>query len=299
MRGKMGFRTALENGEINMEHIRNEIFAQYNQFLTYASSSTSSLPSVQSVPVVDDDNNDDVSIVSSSTSKNKNTATTVPTSSSVSSKYYPSHWDGHQHIHVLKTVQPIVQRLFHSMVPYTRVPKLGPDREFLAFLPRDRQIFYDSIDRDSRSAENLWQNKNLLTIDQNDIGSIRNPSIFIGYTTMGKDCQLSHVKELLQAAINDATEPNDTIEWMVHPGYRTRKRSTTTTTVSSSSSSSVMVSFSKNDNDDDDAGCGQGPDDFAMSEDREIEMNLLLDKNHSLRNWLQNQDVTLISYRDL
>ena len=275
MRGKFGFRTALANGEITSDHIHTEMNSQLLKFVQYASCSSSSLSSASSL-------------------------STIPL------KYLPTHFDGHQHIHVLPGVRSIIPQIFSTTVPYTRIPKLGPDKHYLSSLSNERQTFYSNIDHDSLVAEQLWQqgsNDNLssLSTELNNtnttpknnslssfsisIPSIYNPDIFVGYTTMGQDCQLAHVKELFQTILNDlddysvnnTTTISPTIEWMVHPGNKTLPHH----------------------NNSNEAGCGQGPDEFSMSDDREIEMNLLLDKQHILRTWFKDQNISLISYEQL
>lgn len=100
----------------------------------------------------------------------------------------PTHWDGHQHIHVHPEVLKAVIPVFQGSVTRTRVPSLDVESSlgFIDALSHDRRKFYMEIHQNTLVAAPILKKSGFLF-----------PSHFIGYTTMGEECTVNRVKQLL------------------------------------------------------------------------------------------------------
>ena len=99
----------------------------------------------------------------------------------------------------------------------------------------------------------------------------RSADFFLGLSTMGKNMTYPNLQKALENILKDivmkkqATEPclNVKVEFMVHPGYKSQKWL---------------------------GGCGLGPDEFSMSDEREVELNFL---RYEFRKMILNLDLRL------
>jgi predicted glycoside hydrolase/deacetylase ChbG (UPF0249 family) len=248
MRGKFGLREGLASGAVRPSDAAAEAEAQLARFVLLqlddppASASASAAPAMAPSPFV-----------------------------------LPTHWDGHQHVHVHPLLAGPLASVFAraGLVTKTRLPELGPD-----LLPPDfpaaRAAVYTELSAQARDARQVFAKAHA---DEANASPTTppppSPIVFAGYTTMGADMTVERVKEVLGRAFALAGE-GGCVEWMVHPGLRTPGSATRA-----------------------EAGCGDGPDDFSVSPDREAEMELLLDKDGELRAWLKEKGVRLVGYDEV
>jgi predicted glycoside hydrolase/deacetylase ChbG (UPF0249 family) len=174
----------------------------------------------------------------------------------------PSHWDGHQHVQtlplVLAALVPVLVR-----VSSCRLPLLGGDELSVLGPGSARAAFYERVDVEARAALPAYTTAGFAF-----------PSAFVGYTTMGAEMGVQgRVTAVLGRALAAAHAGNGVVEWMVHPGR--------------TSPPGVDGSAPP-------AGCGDGPDAFALSPDRQAEVEVLLDRDGGVRRWLAEQGVTLV-----
>jgi predicted glycoside hydrolase/deacetylase ChbG (UPF0249 family) len=259
-RGKMGFRAALATGHISLNELRAELDAQVRLFLALHPAHAA-----------------------------------------------PSHADGHQHFHVLPGVCDIVAEVLASHgVRHVRVPELYPSED-LSAVSAERAAFYRGISEQAAAARRVFA-----------AAGLHSTQAFLGYTTMGADCSVERISRLLRSVAQcgmaeesegahrqggfrasavtvtcaatassvtpehgpelPATPPGCwrcTVELMFHPGLP------------------VPVGTPAAE-----AGCGQpeGADDFAMSADRQHELDVLVDAR--LRQALQGLGVRVGRWRD-
>ena len=190
----------------------------------------------------------------------------------------PSHYDGHQHVHVLPGILEVLVEVLGGDAGGVRACRLPASREAeLLGLPAERAAFYAGIGVQSREAAALLARKGFVT-----------PVAFLGYSTLGADASvargLAAVEEAvaeverMESASSSAAPP--VIEWMVHPGYRTRPR--------------PHLGDAAQAEGEEGAGCGDGPDDFAQDAGREQEMRMLCDP--ALLEGLRVAGVVLVAY---
>lgn len=88
---------------------------------------------------------------------------------------------------------------------------------------------------------------------------------------MGQDMNIKRIQDTLTRGLRQPISGFANVyEFMVHPGFRATQG---------------------------EGGCGDGPDDFALSQDREHEMELLL--CGELRDLLTKEGFRLCSYKDI
>jgi hypothetical protein len=145
-----------------------------------------------------------------------------------------------------------------------RLPRLMPF-EPVDHLSGDRLAFYNGISEQCGGAAEVFRR-----------AGIRYTDAFLGYSTMGSDCTFKRWYHLLQTWLSDPGLVS--AEIMVHPGYVTLSRP-----VSAAPPEVPVLSAH--------AGCGSGADEFSMSTDRELEMQLLL--SEELQTYLAQQSVQL------
>lgn len=178
----------------------------------------------------------------------------------------PVHVDGHQHVHVLPGIAAVFARVVSEVCPaaLVRVPTIEfgrgvgashglftEDFEAAGF-PAPQRAFYESVCADARAA----------ACGPFAAAGLVMPDAFCGFTTMGvrmgdasavlaKKAQLTASASAYASAAGISSPV--VVEWMVHPGWRVREGEWK-----------------------DEAGCGEGPDDFSMAVDREIELTALV-----------------------
>lgn len=86
---------------------------------------------------------------------------------------------------------------------------------------------------------------------------------------MGKDMNIQRIQNALSTDRSSSGLDN-VYEFMVHPGYRSKQGV---------------------------GGCGEGPDGFAMSQDREHELGILCSEH--LQKLLTNEGFILSSFKDI
>ena len=89
---------------------------------------------------------------------------------------------------------------------------------------------------------------------------------FVGMVTMGKNMSVQALIQIISKAFSEGSHVRS-CELMTHPGYRCPPT---------------------------EGGCGDGPDDFAQSEDREHEMRVL--DHHSLKQFYEQNHITKVAY---
>ena len=276
MRGKAGFRAALARGEIALPDVAAEAKAQLARYT--ALDPTHALP---------------------------------------------PYWDGHQHVHVLPGVAAVlatviggagvctvripvwagsaVEPLDHLDAPAAESAKLGKSASILAegagaaaslnagaacALARasdaapgasSRRAFYMSVSADAEAARAVFAAAGVMPL----------ADTFVGFGLSGADCTVARARSVLVAA----TALGGTVEWMAHPGFRTRPRplGNTARSINCAHEDSYVgtadapLTFSAERAAalacaEDGAGCGgsSGPDDFSQSWERERELAILL-----------------------
>lgn len=175
----------------------------------------------------------------------------------------PTHADGHQHIHVLPSIREIfAEEIVNAQIKNIRLPILSEYEK--RHLPLDRATFYQQVSIDAEISQSLFKKHNLNV-----------SSVFLGFTLGGEACTLSNIFTALTSISNtNYSTTTNIIELMLHPGF------------------SIPNNTTK-----EEAGCGNGPDDFSISKDREIELQLLLDSTFIQQ--LSMYKIQLISWKDI
>jgi hypothetical protein len=185
----------------------------------------------------------------------------------------PSHWDGHQHVHVARAgaregalVEALGSFFASRSVRLTRLPRLSVERVAREELGA-RASFYETVSAEAEAAESAFAARGVLA-----------PRAFLGFTTMGADCaapgRLSSLLGALSALADAHAAAQEggqggrglesgaaplarplVAEWMFHPG------AVTPPTPPGAPHA---------------AGCGEGPDDFSQDRGREVERDALL-----------------------
>lgn len=224
------------------------------------------------------------------------------------SQQWPQHLDGHQHVHVLPEVAPIIISLAEELgLPLrVRLPFLSPELEDCTHLPAGSRAFYEQVSSQAKAAEHLFA-----------AAGFHYPTAFVGFSTMGANSELRRVQGILERVVAAAvTAPAaasaavacmaggvespklagqeeaavaqrrgkgggtlfGVVEWMVHPG-RVRlpdvhgaaaaSNAAASNTAGSATGSRVSSASLVS------AGCGCGPDEFSLSAERDVETALL------------------------
>jgi len=204
----------------------------------------------------------------------------------ISNGFLPNHWDGHQHVHVRGDVGLAIHSVFSKhMLFRTRMPLYFSSASSYKVLDplllplnskgevdNDRERFYKRIsEKTSSLRKELGEGHGAQSYYDDLIDASKT---FMGYSTMGKDCTeeriLAALRECLRVLQMKPTNDEGKvvgagganldlidIEWMVHPGYKTPVYDR---------EDERFISA---------GGCGQGADDFAKSEEREVELKFL------------------------
>lgn len=230
----------------------------------------------------------------------------------------PTHWDGHQHIQVLPDVLHAVLPVMASFgVWRTRIPRCVED---LSTVPKARKEFYEQVAAAAEEAVRILASYKPATSAVQPAPSFCAPAVFIGYSTMGCDMAIpGRVRAALQSAQEalerQAQGPGDsgnalvrgvmdcsTVEWMVHPGHPTLPRTVHVSDARAAEAGEHDGVRERGESGEvalQPAGCGDGPDKFSMSDERELELQCLLDKSGELRLWLTQQGFSLADYRQV
>lgn len=178
----------------------------------------------------------------------------------------PTHVDGHQHIHVLPGVCDVFAQLLQKHdVGWTRVPSEMHISE-CSWVDERRRAFYERVVADAKKASLVFSQFGLSY-----------PDCFVGLSTAGADQTIERLVSGIRREVgafrkgSSPTSGEDVVcELMVHPGDVTPRE---------------------------EGGCGSGPDNFAMSADREHETNLL--SSCRLRDELSKDNFLLRSWSEL
>jgi predicted glycoside hydrolase/deacetylase ChbG (UPF0249 family) len=217
----------------------------------------------------------------------------------ISNGHLPNHWDGHQHLHVRGDIGLAIHSVFSKLMLFrTRMPLYFTDASNYnisnpLLLPLNnegkvdsaRENFYKRISSETSTLRKKLSEGNAPQ-DQTYCDDLIDASkTFMGYSTMGKDCTeeriISALRECLRVlqlktSRTDGKENAGAnldlidIEWMVHPGYKSPISAT---------------------------GCGEGADEFAKSEDREVELKNLSQGSVSehIKGFLKSKNIVLCS----
>lgn len=172
----------------------------------------------------------------------------------------PLHVDGHMHIHVIPRVAEVfAQCCAEAGAKCTRLPQEGLD-EF-TWLSKPRVEFYGEISSQCESARDTFAAAGLWF-----------PTMWIGYGVMGEDMSHDRLKACLAALPAPPAGEEDVprcVEVMAHPGWKSSEA----------------------------GGCGEGPDEFALSDDRGHEVKMLSDPDFVA--WLgAHESLKLASYQE-
>jgi chitin disaccharide deacetylase len=114
---------------------------------------------------------------------------------------YPSHIDGHNHVHVFASVAPVLVQLAPGFGARTvRIPT----QRGIHFEEPKAQIYYDHVCAAAEHAHDLFRS-----------ARIRSTEAFFGLETMGARMSSTSLENALRG-IRGAR----TAEWMTHPGFR-------------------------------------------------------------------------------
>ncbi|KAK4472348.1 hypothetical protein MN116_003609 [Schistosoma mekongi] len=172
----------------------------------------------------------------------------------------PSHFDGHQHVHILPDIDMVVAKVLSRIgVKWIRVPEEHIS-ETSCYMTESERNFYKEVSDQAVKAKETFSSYNLKYTQK-----------FIGMTLMGKNQTLSSLDQLLSSVDNC-----EVVEFMVHPGYKIVKHDNEINNL---------------------AGCGDGPDLFSQSSDREYEMAFLT--SDEFRDYLTVHNYELLSFSDL
>ncbi|KAF5403753.1 YdjC chitooligosaccharide deacetylase [Paragonimus heterotremus] len=174
----------------------------------------------------------------------------------------PSHVDGHQHVHVLPAIVPVLCRVLpRHGVRWIRLPQeSGANLKFAStYLTKESLDFYRTISSQAAVAKLEFIASGLRCTDA-----------FVGMTLMGRNQTLTKVSQSLQRVGDDGAT---TVEFMTHPGFRLKPNQAS------------------------DVGCGEGPDEFSCSADREFEMEFLL--GQPFHSFLEQSGYRRVRFADL
>ncbi|KAF8565675.1 hypothetical protein P879_05472 [Paragonimus westermani] len=174
----------------------------------------------------------------------------------------PSHVDGHQHVHVLPAIVPVLCRILpRHGVRWIRLPQEARANleSASAYLTTESLDFYRTISSQAAAAKPEFIASGLRCTDA-----------FVGMTLMGRNQTLAKVIQSLQRVGDNGAI---TIEFMTHPGFPLKQ------------------------NQAGDVGCGEGPDEFSCSTDREFEMEFLL--SEPFKSSLEQKNYQRMRFADL
>jgi predicted glycoside hydrolase/deacetylase ChbG (UPF0249 family) len=162
MRGKFGFRNALESGAIELEEVEKEVSAQIQWFVEMIG---------------------------------------CP----------PTHVDGHQHVHVLPALVPLLARILaRTHITHVRIPQ--QDLTKATWMEEAQREFLAGVAQQAAQAQKIY-------LEQ----GIRSTEYFMGLSTMGSAATADRVIAILQEIVDEAKKRKNgqtlTVEWMVHPGW--------------------------------------------------------------------------------
>ncbi|KAL6077432.1 Carbohydrate deacetylase [Balamuthia mandrillaris] len=178
MLGKFGFRKALAEGHVSLSEVEQEVRAQLAWFKQR-----------YFTPLLH-------KLASSSTALVKG-----------------MHVDGHQHVHVLPQLVPLLASLFKEYnVLSTRLP--NEDLSNCSWMPQGPQrTFLEEVSSQAESAKAIYASS-----------SIHSTDAFLGLSLMGSNSTAEHIFSRLDSIISSyssgPSSPPRHIEWMVHPGYK-------------------------------------------------------------------------------
>ncbi|XP_067119110.1 carbohydrate deacetylase-like [Centruroides vittatus] len=151
----------------------------------------------------------------------------------------PTHVDGHQHVHVFPGVRDAFAKVLRNENITWTRMPIDNQLEKCDWINAERKKFYNDVVIMAKESSKIFKTNNINFTER-----------FIGMCCMGKDMTLQRLK----SAILDYKRGEEchSCEIMVHPGY------------------AALPGI---------GGCGTGPDDFALSPEREHEMNILCSQN--------------------
>ncbi|CAI2724851.1 unnamed protein product [Schistosoma spindalis] len=174
----------------------------------------------------------------------------------------PSHFDGHQHVHVLPGVDVVVARVISRLdIKWIRVP-IEYIPETSCCITESEINFYREVSDQAMKAKEIFSSYGLKYTQK-----------FIGMALMGKNQTI----ESLDRSLSSFENCNN-VEFMVHPGYKTIKHTNESNNLE---------------------GCGDpdGPDLFSQSSDREHEMFFLT--SDKFKDYLMVHKYGLLTFSDL
>uniref|UniRef100_A0A3Q0KC05 Carbohydrate deacetylase n=3 Tax=Schistosoma mansoni TaxID=6183 RepID=A0A3Q0KC05_SCHMA len=174
----------------------------------------------------------------------------------------PSHFDGHQHVHVLPGIDVVVASVISRIgIKWIRVP-MEYIPETSCYITESEINFYREVSDQAMKAKEIFSSY-----------SLKYTQNFIGMALMGKNQTIESLDQSLSSFNNCKN-----IEFMVHPGYRTKKHTNESNNLE---------------------GCGDpdGPDLFSQSSDREHEMFFLT--SDEFKDYLMVHNYELLTFSDL
>ncbi|KAK8793338.1 hypothetical protein WA158_004697 [Blastocystis sp. Blastoise] len=149
---------------------------------------------------------------------------------------YPVYFDGHQHIHIIPQLVPLLAKILSSYhVHYTRLP-LDNDEESGWITDETQKEAHVKHFYNSLKVRQIYKEYNFLC------------PIGLGMSIGGKNMSIQRINNILLKFPREKSQYN-VFEMMTHPGIPYKDRTK--------------------------GGCGEGSDDFSQSEDRVHEHNIL------------------------
>ncbi|XP_039580201.1 carbohydrate deacetylase isoform X1 [Passer montanus] len=191
--GKMGFRTALSKGLLNMSEVKQELKAQVELFQELTGHLPPHMDGHQHVHVLPE--RKEASVLTACRGHEKLLI---------------------QLLTAVLVLLPEVRHVFAEVleeygIKYTRVP-IEPGLQNCDWIPPSLMDFYLGVEEDSFN-----------TVDVFTKHGIRWPDIYIGLSTMGRNMSVSSVRSAIDSAVLQlsagAPRSSAAIELMVHPGY--------------------------------------------------------------------------------
>lgn len=173
----------------------------------------------------------------------------------------PEHIDGHQHAHLLPGIcEVFASVLCENGVRSTRCPyedlEPGHIYSWTADVIKDLDTMFKELVKQAMLAKPILKENDIWVSDR-----------FVGLQTMGTDMTIERLQRQLANAFKCNGSDVISCELMVHPGYKSG----------------------------DVGGCGIGVDDFARSEHREHEMNVLQSKE--MKDFYRTQGIEVVSFK--
>lgn len=186
----------------------------------------------------------------------------------------PTHLDGHQHCHVIPGIcEPVAKAMRDAGVTKTRLPLESAVRHWV--MPAERRSFYVCVCAEARDALPVFEAHGVFA-----------PSRFLGLSLMGADGCIERCWTALTSLPFGGKE-SEVCEWMVHPARAEILQSPPPSGIPSASNGRPVAGFG-----------AEGPDEFAVSPERHLELERLCDTNLG---WMVRRDegVTLASFADV